>query len=267
MIVAKLDRLGRDVHFISGLLANRVSLIVTELGRDSGPFTLHFYPALALKERALISARTKAALKAAKARGVKLGNPNAREALVSARAHRWGDTTANRAAALKAIKESLASGIALQTFNNLRSWPLISGPSGLHWSSATSCARRQASDEPLRRSRALLTIHFDESDVGPTRARIDLTGERYPIARQIPLAAGRRSEDQFHFGIINVRRLARWIELRDIVRSAEGYFAGGDFSRRFERHGRGKVDANCTKIVLTVSRFAGVERTEAGLTQ
>jgi hypothetical protein len=66
VIVAKLDRLGRDVHFISGLLANRVSLIVTELGSDSGPFTLHIYPALALKERALISARTKAALKAAK---------------------------------------------------------------------------------------------------------------------------------------------------------------------------------------------------------
>ena len=93
-------------------MANRVSLIVTELGSDSGPFTLHIYPALALKERALISARTKAALKAAKARGVKLGNPNAREALISARAHRWGDTTANRAAALKAIKEILASGIA-----------------------------------------------------------------------------------------------------------------------------------------------------------
>jgi DNA invertase Pin-like site-specific DNA recombinase len=112
VIVAKLDRLGRDVDFISGLLANRVSLIVTELGSDSGPFTLHVYPALALKERALISARTKAALKAAKARGVKLGNPNAREALVWARAHRWGDTTANRAAALKVIKEILASGIA-----------------------------------------------------------------------------------------------------------------------------------------------------------
>jgi hypothetical protein len=157
-------------------------------------------------------------------------------------------------------------GIALQTFNNLRSWPLISGPSGLHWSSATSCARGQASDELLRSSRALLTIHFDESDVGPTRARIDLTGERHPLACQFPLAARRCSEGQFFVGVINVRRLTRWIELRDIVRSAEGYFARGDFSRRFERHGRGKVNANCTKIVLTVSRFSGVERTEAGLT-
>ena len=111
VIVAKLDRLGRDVHFISGLMANRVPFIVTELGIDTDPFMLHIYAALAQKERALITARTKAALKAAKARGVKLGNPDAREALVSARAHRWGDTTANRAAALKAIEEIRASGI------------------------------------------------------------------------------------------------------------------------------------------------------------
>ena len=111
VIVAKLDRLGRDVHFISGLMDNRVPFIVTELGTDTDPFMLHIYAALAEKERALISARTKAALKAAKARGVKLGNPNARKALVAARAHRWGDTTANRAAALNAIEEIRATGI------------------------------------------------------------------------------------------------------------------------------------------------------------
>jgi DNA invertase Pin-like site-specific DNA recombinase len=79
MIVSKLDRLGRDVHFISGLMVERVPFIVTELGVDTDPFMLHIYAALAQKERALISARTKAALKAAKARGVKLGSPVARE--------------------------------------------------------------------------------------------------------------------------------------------------------------------------------------------
>jgi hypothetical protein len=41
---------------------------------------------------------------------VKLDNPEARNALVAARAQRWGDTTANRAAALKAIKDIRASG-------------------------------------------------------------------------------------------------------------------------------------------------------------
>ena len=76
IIVAKLDRLSRDVHFISGLMVERVPFVVTELGANTDPFMLHIYAALAEKERMLISERTKMALKAAKARGVKLGNPN-----------------------------------------------------------------------------------------------------------------------------------------------------------------------------------------------
>jgi DNA invertase Pin-like site-specific DNA recombinase len=74
--VAKLDRLSRDVHFISGLMAHRVPFVVAELGADVDPFILHLFAALAQKERAMISARTKAALAAAKARGVTLGGPN-----------------------------------------------------------------------------------------------------------------------------------------------------------------------------------------------
>jgi DNA invertase Pin-like site-specific DNA recombinase len=73
--VAKLDRLSRDVHFISGLMAHRVPFLVAELGPDVDPFVLHLYAALAEKERALISSRTRSALAAAKAKGVKLGNP------------------------------------------------------------------------------------------------------------------------------------------------------------------------------------------------
>ena len=73
VLVAKLDRLSRDVHFISGLMKHKVPFIVAELGSDTDPFMLHLYAALAEKERALISRRTKDALAAAKARGVKLG--------------------------------------------------------------------------------------------------------------------------------------------------------------------------------------------------
>ena len=85
--VAKLDRLSRDVHFISGLMAHRVPFLVAELGSDVDPFILHLFAALAEKERAMIASRTKAALAAAKARGVKLGGPKlaeAREIAVSA---------------------------------------------------------------------------------------------------------------------------------------------------------------------------------------
>jgi DNA invertase Pin-like site-specific DNA recombinase len=78
IIVAKLDRLSRDVHYISGLMKHRVPFIVTELGADTDPFLLHIYAALAEKERRMISERTKAALKAAKERGVVLGGMTAK---------------------------------------------------------------------------------------------------------------------------------------------------------------------------------------------
>ena len=81
VLVSKLDRLSRDVAFVSGLMAQRVPFIVAELGRDADPFMLHLYAALAEKERRLISERTKAALAVRKASGTKLGNPiNIREA-------------------------------------------------------------------------------------------------------------------------------------------------------------------------------------------
>ncbi len=74
VVVAKLDRLSRDVAFIAGLMAQRVPFVVAELGADADPFMLHVYAALAEKERAMIAARTKAALAAKKAQGVQLGN-------------------------------------------------------------------------------------------------------------------------------------------------------------------------------------------------
>jgi DNA invertase Pin-like site-specific DNA recombinase len=78
IIVAKLDRLSRDVHFISGLMSHKTPFIVAELGADADPFMLHLYAALAEKERRLISQRTRDALAAKKAQGVKLGGLNAK---------------------------------------------------------------------------------------------------------------------------------------------------------------------------------------------
>src|SRR4051794_5366143 len=75
VLVSKLDRLSRDVAFVSGLMAQRVPFTVAELGRDADPFMLHLYAALAEKERRLIAERTKAALAAKKAAGASLGNP------------------------------------------------------------------------------------------------------------------------------------------------------------------------------------------------
>ena len=74
VIVAKLDRLGRNVAFISSLMESKVPFIVTQLGADADAFMLHLYAALSEKERELISQRTKAALSILKDRGVQLGN-------------------------------------------------------------------------------------------------------------------------------------------------------------------------------------------------
>ena len=111
ILVAKLDRLSRDVHFMSGLMAHRVPFIVAELGADADPFMLHLYAALAEKERALISQRTRAALAAKKAQGVKLGNPRAAETV--GRAHAANRTAADQFAAnvLPIVREIQASGL------------------------------------------------------------------------------------------------------------------------------------------------------------
>jgi DNA invertase Pin-like site-specific DNA recombinase len=76
VVVAKLDRLSRDVAFVAGLMAQRVPFIVAELGADADPFMLHLYAALAEKERRLIAERTRLALAARKASGASLGNPH-----------------------------------------------------------------------------------------------------------------------------------------------------------------------------------------------
>jgi DNA invertase Pin-like site-specific DNA recombinase len=112
VVVAKLDRLSRDVAFVSGLMAQRVPFIVAELGADADPFMLHLYAALAEKERALISQRTKAALAVRKAQGVKLGNPrNAPALLEKGRATQAADADRFAANVAPIIETLRAKGI------------------------------------------------------------------------------------------------------------------------------------------------------------
>lgn len=72
LVLAKLDRLARNVHFISGLMETGVDFAVADMP-NADKFQLHLYAALAEKEADVISARTKAALAAAKERGQILG--------------------------------------------------------------------------------------------------------------------------------------------------------------------------------------------------
>lgn len=86
VVVAKLDRLSRDVAFIAGLMAHHVPFVVAELGPDVDPFMLHIYAAVAEQERRLISQRTIDGLAAARARGVKLGGDRGARLTPEARA-------------------------------------------------------------------------------------------------------------------------------------------------------------------------------------
>ncbi len=72
LVIAKLDRVSRKVSFIATLMESGVKFVVADLP-NADEFQLHIYAALAQQERKLISERTRAALKAAKQRGILLG--------------------------------------------------------------------------------------------------------------------------------------------------------------------------------------------------
>lgn len=116
VVVAKLDRLSRNVAFISGLMAHKVPFIVAELGADADPFMLHIYAALAEKERALIAERTRLALAQKKAElakeGRKLGNPtNLAEAQAAGAAANRKAAEAFAANVLPIIRQIQAAGV------------------------------------------------------------------------------------------------------------------------------------------------------------
>ena len=138
VVVSKLDRLSRDVHFISGLMAHRVPFIVAELGPEVDPFVLHLYAALALaeKERSPISQRTKAALAALKARGATLGNPRLSEAQPKAVAAVKSKADAF-AANVRPILDSLPQGMSANAMARELNARRVATASGGKWSAIT----------------------------------------------------------------------------------------------------------------------------------
>ena len=150
--VAKLDRLSRDVSFISGLMAQRVPFITAELGTTADPFMLHIYAALAEKERALISTRTKDALARAKAAGKVLGGNRGHKidaaATALSAASRKATSADRKANVLPAIRELQAAGATtLQAIADGLNARDITTPRGKLWA-PVQVSRVLASAEP-----------------------------------------------------------------------------------------------------------------------
>lgn len=129
LVIAKLDRLSRDVAFIADLM-KRVDFVCCDRP-NAKPFELHIYAALAQEERRMISERTKAGLRAAKERGVKLGGP-ALPAFNAAQREAAVGRAQAIAQHLAALKGQSARAIAVEL--NARQVPT---PTGRPWSAKT----------------------------------------------------------------------------------------------------------------------------------
>ena len=113
LVIAKLDRLARNVHFVSGLMESGVEFVASDMPAVNR-LTVHILAAVAEEEARMISARTKAALAAAKVRGVRLGNPHllARCPVLAARARDAQQAEARRRteAVLPYLQQARAAG-------------------------------------------------------------------------------------------------------------------------------------------------------------
>ncbi|MEP6669407.1 MAG: recombinase family protein [Chthoniobacter sp.] len=132
LIIAKLDRLARNLHFISGLMESRIEFLAVD-NPTANRLTVQILAAVAEEEARAISARTKAALAAAKARGVVLGKHGSK---LGKENHKRAIKIANALAGT--IEELRAEGItsvrAIAAVLNTRG---IATPQGKQWHSTS----------------------------------------------------------------------------------------------------------------------------------
>ena len=113
LLIAKLDRLARNVYFISGLMESGIDFVAADMP-EANRLTVHIMAALAEHEAHAISERTKAALAALRARGVKLGNPRWKESIDKARSVRSQRITSPSAAVIATIRRMRLESASLR---------------------------------------------------------------------------------------------------------------------------------------------------------
>lgn len=145
LVIAKLDRLSRNVAFLANLLDSGVKFVAAD-NPQANELTIHILAAVAQAERKAISVRTKSALAAAKARGVKLGNPrleearakrNVQQSVQKATSARVSAAKERAVKVMRAIEKASESGAgSLQEIADYLNNTAIRTPRGAMWTRA-----------------------------------------------------------------------------------------------------------------------------------
>ncbi|CUW39650.1 putative Resolvase [Magnetospirillum sp. XM-1] len=136
LVIARLDRLARNVAFIANLMDSRVDFIACDMP-EANRLTLHILAAVAEHERDMISQRTKAALAAAKARGTRLGNPDGKTARKAATARLIAKADQFAATVLPMVTGLASQGLGLREIARRLNERGIKTSHGREWQATT----------------------------------------------------------------------------------------------------------------------------------
>ena len=136
LLIAKLDRLARNLHFVSGLLESNVPIMAADMPEADRTF-LQMAAVFAEWEGRKISERTRAALAAAKARGVKLGCPCPEKGGATTKRKRLAASARVAEGALAVARPLLDRGASLRQIAGALNGAGITSPMGKRWHPAS----------------------------------------------------------------------------------------------------------------------------------
>jgi DNA invertase Pin-like site-specific DNA recombinase len=139
LVIAKLDRLARNVYFVAGLMESGVDFVACDMPY-ANRFTVHIMAAVAEHEREMIAKRTKDALAEKKKQGVRLGNPRPAESLARGRATMARQRAARRGSiqlTLEKIGGLYRQGLSCRAIARELNAQGVPSPTGKQWHGVT----------------------------------------------------------------------------------------------------------------------------------